>query len=300
MELVVNQQIYYSNKQIIPIRDIAESLLALEGVIRHSPKVLEALFPGTTIFSVDIFIKELKSDSLWEDFIIKFIFGGQTKFDECIESMRERIGMDNIMNKPQLIGAIIAVLILTGGAYYLGKDQLVAPEERAAIEANNNTIINIGAGMLEMSSEEFKILIEGAVKDKSKLAKDAVRLVQPANKDPEASITFNNNKDLQIRPETIKVMSRHTNEPENTEFIEDFLNIDMELRATDLDSTKRGWAVVVPELSDRRIKLQFDSTVNPEDLYEKRRFKGNISVIFRYDKEYKEIPTLVFLRKVTE
>ena len=37
MELVVNQQIYYSNKKLIPIEDVADSLLALERVIRHSP-----------------------------------------------------------------------------------------------------------------------------------------------------------------------------------------------------------------------------------------------------------------------
>lgn len=297
MELVVKQQIYYSNKQLVPIKEVAESLLALEAVIRHSPQVLEALFPGTTIKAVDVFIKELRSDSIWEDVIIKFVFGSQKKFDQFVANARERLGMDNIVNNPQLLSAIIIVLILMGGAYYLGKDK---PEQRATIEANNNTIINIGAGMMEMSAEEFKSLIEGAVNDKAKLARDALRVVKPAKLDSNASITFNANDELQITPDAVCAIPRYVGEPEEEEFIEDFAEIDMELRATDLDSTKRGWAVVVPELSERRVRLQLDPTVNPEELYEKRKFRANATIIFGQDKDYKLIPKLVFLREILE
>lgn len=297
MELVVRQKIYYSNKQLVPIKEVAESLLALEAVIRHTPQVLEALFPGTKIDAVDVFIKELRSDSIWEDVVIKFIFGNQKKLDQFVENIRERIGMDNIINNPLLLSAIILVLILTGGAYYLGKD---TPEQRAIIEANNNIIINIGAGMMEMSAEEFKLLIEAAIKDKAKLAKDAVRVVRPAKLDSEAAITFNNEEKLQITPEAVRAMPRYVAEPEEEEFIEDLPKIEMELRATDLDSTKRGWAVVIPELSERRVRLQLDPTVNPEELYERRKFRGNATIIFGRDKEYKKIPKLVFLREIVK
>lgn len=298
MELVVTQQIYYSNKELVPIKEIAESLLALDGVIRQSPEVLEALFPGTKINGVDVFIKELRSDSIWEDVVVKFAFGSQKKFDQFIGNIRERVGMDNIVNNPQLFSAIILTLILSGGAYYLGKDQSENPEQRATIEANNNTIINIGAGMMEMSAEEFRLLIDGAIKDKAKLAKDAIRVVKPAKLDPEASITFNDSADLQITAESVRAMPRYVSEPEEEEFIEDFSAIEMELRATDLDSTKRGWAVVVPELADRRVRLQLDPTVSPEELYQRRKFSGNATIIFGLDKESKRVPKLVFLREI--
>ncbi|PPV42114.1 hypothetical protein C5L43_02900, partial [Ectopseudomonas oleovorans] len=194
MELTVHQQIYYSNKELVPIKDVAESLLALEAIIRQSPDVLEAMFPGTKIQSVEVYINELKSDSIWEDVVVKFIFGNQKKFDEFIANVRERIGMDNIMNNPQLLSSIILVMILSGGAYYLGKDKSATPEQKATIEANNNTIIQIGAGMVDLSAEDFKAIIDSAIKDKEKLAKNAIKVVNPAKRDPEASITFNDNK----------------------------------------------------------------------------------------------------------
>lgn len=298
MELTVHQQIYYSNRELVPIKDVAESLLALEAIIRQSPDVLEAMFPGTKIQSVEVFINELKSDSIWEDVVVKFIFGNQKKFDEFIANVRERIGMDNIMNNPQLLSSIILVMILSGGAYYLGKDKSATPEQKATIEANNNTIIQIGAGMVELSSEDFKAIIDSAIKDKEKLAKNAIKVVNPAKRDPEASITFNDNEELRIQNESVKAMPRFVQEPEDEEYIEDHKNIELEIRAIDLDSTKRGWAVVVPDLHKKRVRLQLDPTVNPEDLLDKRKVNANVTVIFGHDKEYNKIPKLVFLREI--
>lgn len=298
MELTVHQQIYYSNKELVPIKDVAESLLALEAIIRQSPDVLEAMFPGTKIQSVEIYINELKSDSIWEDVVVKFIFGNQQKFDEFIANVRERIGMDNIMNNPQLLSSIILVMILSGGAYYLGKDKSASPQQKATIEANNNTIIQIGAGMIELNSEDFKALIDSAIKDKDKLAKNAIKVVNPAKRDPEASITFNGNEELRINNESVKAMPRSIQEPEDEEFIEDYKNIELEIRAIDLDSTKRGWAVVVPDIHKKRVRLQLDPTVDPEDLLDKRKVNADVTVIFGHDKEYNKIPKLVFLREI--
>lgn len=298
MEITINQQLYYSNKELVPIRDVAESLLALEAIIRQSPDVLEAMFPGTKIISVSVFINELKSDSIWEDLIIKFVFGDQKKFDEMISGLREKVGMENIMQNPQLLSAILLVMILTGGAYYLGKDKSAQQEQKTTIEANNNVIINIGAGMLQIEADEFKAIIEGALKDKDKLAKNAAKIVNPAKRDPNASIKFNDNTQLSISPETVKAMPSHIIEPEEEEFIEDFESIEIEVRATDLDSTKRGWAAVVPELSKRRVKLQLDPTVDPEELAELRNITGKATIIFGHDKEFNKIPKLIFLREV--
>lgn len=300
MEITINQQLYYSNKELVPIRDVAESLIALESIIRQSPDVLEAMFPGTKIISVSVFINELKSDSIWEDVIIKFVFGDQKKLDEMISGLREKVGMDNIMQNPQLLSSILLVMILTGGAYYLGKDKSAQQEQKATIEANNNVIINIGAGMLKIEAEEFKAIIDGALKDKDKLAKNASKIVSPAKRDPNASIKFNNNTQLSISPETVKAMPSHIVEPEEEEFIEDFENIEIEVRATDLDSTKKGWAVVVPELSKKRIKLQLDPTVEPEKLAELRNITAKATIIFGHDKKFNKIPKMVFLREVID
>ncbi|MEK8090935.1 hypothetical protein [Thermithiobacillus plumbiphilus] len=300
MELVIHQQIYYSNKNLVPLRDVAESLLALEAVIRQSPDVLDALFPGTKISSVDVFINELKSDSIWEDLIVKFVFGSQQKLDELINNIRERVGMDNLVRNPKLLSIVIITMVFAGATYFMLRDKKATPEQKSTIEANNNTIINIGAGLLEFDALEFKALIEGAVKDKDTLARNAIKVVRPAKRDPDASITFNGNSELMITPASIQAMPQVIPEPEDEQFVEDFPAIDLEIRATDLDSTKRGWAVVVPELGKNRVRLQIDPSINPEIIAEQRRFKGSVTVIFGYDKQNNKVPKLVFLRKIVD
>ena len=63
------------------------------------------------------------------------------------------------MNNQQLLSSIVLVMILSGGAYYLGKDKSATPQQKATLEANNNTIIQIGAGMVELSSKDFKTIL---------------------------------------------------------------------------------------------------------------------------------------------
>lgn len=300
VEKTIRQVIYYSNKQPIPIRDVAESLIALEDIIRQSPAVLEAMFPGTHILHVEVYIDHLKSDSLLADVAVKFVFGSHSKLDEFIFNTRERIGMDELMNDPNLLSTILLIMILIGGAYYLGRNTTASPEKKATIEANNNTIIQIGAGLVNLEAEDFKTIIDSAIKDKDKLAENAVKLVKPAKRDQDATITFNNNEELRIKNGSVRAMSSSIEESEEEPDIEDFENIQLEIRATDLDSSKQGWGTVIPELHSRRIRMQLDPFIKPIDLRNKETIRGNITVVFGYDKSRNRIPKLVFLREIVD
>ena len=298
----VSQKIYYSNEEYVPIGEIAHSLIALEALIKQAPDVLEALFPDSSIINVDVFINELKSDSIWEDLVVKFLFGSQQRFDECIENTRQKLGMEEIMNNPKFLSAVIIAMILGGGAYYLGKSNSPSDQKaKATIEANSNTIIQIGAGMVDMSAEEFTTLVITAIKDKDKLAKNAANIVKPAKRDSNASITFNEDPALSISTDSVKAMPEYkaTNE-EQEETIEDFPNINLEIRAIDLDSSKRGWAVVAPSLHKRRVKLQLDPAVKPSDLLNKSSVNASVTVIWGVDTKNQKIPKLIFLREIVK
>jgi hypothetical protein len=300
VEITIRQEIYYSNKKLVPIKDVAESLLALEAIIRQSPSLLEAMFPGTEISFVEIYINELKSDSLWEDVVVKFIFKDQKNLDEFIANIRERAGMDNLMNNQHLLSIIVIALIFASVLYVLNKDQSTLPEQKTTIEANNNTIIQIGAGIVDLSAQDFKAIIDSAIKDKNGLAKNAAKFVAPAKRDPDATITFNNNDELRINKDAISAIPRFIPELEEEVYIEDFKNIELEIRATDLDSNKRGWAVVIPDLHKRRVRLQLDPGIEPEILMGRKKIMADVTVIFGYDNERNRIPKLVFLREVND
>ncbi len=170
MELIVNQQIYYSNKEHVPLKEVAESLIALDGIYKQSIPVIEGLFPGTTIESVEVFFNELKSDSIYEDIFVKFIFGTQENLDKFIETARKNLKIEELAKNPKLLSAIVISLILSGGYYSLEKDNSTKPKDKIVINGNNNTIIQLYANDFQKEPSEYKSLIEEAIKDKEKLA----------------------------------------------------------------------------------------------------------------------------------
>ena len=298
MELTTTHQIHYSNKEHIPLSEIADSLLALESLIRQTPDILESLFPGTKISGIEVYLSELKSGSLFEEVLVKFFFSSQQTLDTLVQNLRERLGLQHLQNN-QLLSAIIIILILTGGAYYYGKAN-TGEENKAKLEVNNNFIINLGADFIEMKSAEFRSALEAGIKDKDKLAKDAVRFVKPAKRDPEAHIRFDNDKKLQINPETVKAMPSHIAEADPVEIVEDFDRVEVLIRAVDLDSHRKGWAAIISDISERRVKLHLDPHIDGGTLMLHPAAIANVTAIFKSDEEGKKIPILYFLREVHE
>lgn len=297
----ISQRIYYSNKEYVPVGEIAHSLIAFESLVKQAPEVLEALFPDVKIIDVEVFIKELRSDSIWEDLVVKLIFGNQQRFDECIDNTRQKLGIEKIMNNnPNFLSAVLVAMILAGGAYYLGKSSSPTDKEaKATIEANNNTIIQIGAGMVDMTAEEFTSIVVSAIKDKEKLAENSSKVVKPAKRDSKATITFNEDPNIQISNASVRAMPEYKGKAEEPEdIIEDFHDVRLEIRAIDLDSTKRGWAVVAPSLHKRRVKLQLDPSIKPMDLKNRLSIDGHITVVWGTDKQGNKLPKLIFLREI--
>ena len=190
MEVIVRQQIYYSNKEWIPAGEIASSLLALEELIKSSSEVIEKIFPGVIVERVDVYVNELRSDSLWEDLVVKFVFGSQDNFDEQISGFRKKIGMEYLDRHPNVLGVIIGAMIL-GSAIVIYDAVSGKESERAVIEANNNIIINIGAGEVDIDSEDLKEIISGVIKSNPSITDAAVEVVSPARKNPNARIVIN-------------------------------------------------------------------------------------------------------------
>ena len=295
----MHQKIYYSNRDLVPIREIAESLIALEGIVHQSPAVLEALFPGTTIYKVEVFLQELSSDSIYEDIVVKFVFGSQEKLDAFINNMRERMGMDRIQNNNQIFAAIILAMALGGGAWLLSRDKSTDPGRQVTIHANNNVIINVGAEMLDMDVEQFRQIIESTVGDKGRLARDSAKFVKPAKRDRDATITFSDRKELRINADTVQAMPVDTGRSDPVQAIEDYTDVDITIRAIDLDSHKRGWAAVVPVVGERRIRMQLDPAVDPAVLLSNPNLRGDVTVIFEIVGDQRQAK-VAFLRKITE
>lgn len=282
MEISLKQQIYYTNRELVPLSEVAESLIALQAIIEKSPLILERLFPGTRIHGVHVYVDELRSGSIIEDLIIKLIFGDQEQFDIMLSKARKYLKMEHLVKNPAILSVVILALIVAGGAYYVAKSN--EPNKQTTINASHNTIIQIGAGMVDMSAEEFGAIIESAISNHDELAKNAAKVVKPAKRDPKAEIIINGNDDLKLDAKTIAAMPSYIKESSMEDFKREFDALEVEIRAGNLDSLKSGWTAIVPSMGNRKIKLLLDPGVAAEDLFGDRKIKLKLTLLYRTEK----------------
>lgn len=299
-ELVIEHHLEYTTKEPISIPEIVDALLGLERIIQRTPDVLETLFPNTKITNVNVLLANLESGSLIEDIIVKFVFGKQEDFDDFIKKVREKCQMDKLKDNKVLLTSIIVSLILTGG-YYAVKKSGGDPQKLYQIEANNNTIINIGAGMVEMSPELFKSIIETTIKKDTNLATDAIHIIKPAKKTESAEIIFDNIQDLKVTKNTVSSIPSYLyQEDEDAEHFEDLKDVFLEIRAMDLDRKRQGWAAVVPAYSKERAKLQIDAIINLESLKGKSKLKGDVTLVWGVGEKDSKFLRRIILKEIKE
>lgn len=299
MLTTTNQSIYFSNKSHIPIEDVANSLLAFKSLLEATPDIFEKLLPGLHIRSITVDLNEIKAGSLWEDVVVKLVWGSQDKLEEDVENLRTHLHMEELMKNKKLLGAIVLCLIL-GGSLYLLTQNNAPPEQKISIEANQNVIINIGAEITGLANDQFKAIIDSAISRSDQVKKDAVKIVRPAKRESDSSIIMNNDAETSINSSAIRAMPSITPDIDQPETIDDFKSVEIQIRATDLDSTKKGWAAVIPSVSDRRTKMHLDPHIKVGDLIGKKVVTGDITVVFKQDSSGNKFPSLIFLRSLSK
>lgn len=237
-------------------------------------------FEGVTTVDIDkieVLIRKLESGSLLEDIGIKFFFKDQAGLDAFVAKVRSNTLENGMVGKSIIVSAVLAAVVGTG-AYYASTSQAKGSGQ-TTITANNNVIINIGAGESGMTPEAFKAVIETAIKDKKALAENSVAFFKPARADRNASITFDDNDAVRFSPEVIAATPRAV-KMERPEYTKDYSDVDLQVRATDLDHNKTGWAGVIPDLIDRRIPLKLAENVKPSDL-NRFQVRADVTVFFK-------------------
>lgn len=250
LTLDLSHRFHYSNREPVPIADVASSLVALERILLRVPKVL-TLVTGVQIDGVEIYIEDIRSGSLIEDIAIRLLFKDQDGMNAFLDKIREGVGQRKVIRNVLVGSAIMGVL---GYGLYSATKATSTPAAAQSVQISNNVIINIGAEQAGMKPEQLQSIIEAAVSDKKANARDAIEFVKPAKLDPAATISMEGKTVLAIPNETIKVVpSSLILDDSPTE--KAYLDVDLQIRATNLDSRSSGWAALIPGLVDRRVKL---------------------------------------------
>lgn len=253
-----SHELYYSNKNHISIPDLVKSLNGLNGIAKHLPAVLKAIY-GIEIQGSSVLISKVEAGSLWQDFLIALHFENKKEFEKAVK----KFGEDHPVLKN-----VITVLIAAVAMWAMFEAASRVNGDTTNIEANNNVIINIGAGEVGMTPEGLKSVLDSAIKDKDAVARSSLNLIAPAKSDPEASLKFggpNEYTQLEISAESIQAAPSVLQEIiEKREAHID--NAIISVRAIDLDNRAKGWFGLING-ETRRLPIALDPTVNAEEIH---------------------------------
>lgn len=282
--------VYYNTEQPVPIDQVIAALQALEGLLKDVPRVVEGL-TKTEIHRSEIFVEKIESGSLTEKVFIKFFFKDQEGLDRFIEKISENKVMKNTIIAVAL-GALATYGVMWASSMMKGS----APN----ITANNNVIINIGAGEVKMTPEEFRAVVEAAVINKQATAKNALKFIEPARLDPNSTVQIQGadlERPLVITKESISEAPKKLDLPRN-ELIEDIKEVEVHLRASDMDSKKTGWAGSIPGITDR-VKIELDPVVSEAEIFGKTKIMADVTLISTIKSGAREYaPSTIFIRKI--
>src|SRR5690606_25906764 len=125
----------------------------------------------------EFYVEKIEAGSLLEKVGVKLFFKTEADFDAFLDRIRENGALRNSI-VAVAFGALVTYGILSAtGAMNSPSTQ---------ITANNNVVINIGAGEVKMTPEAFQAVVAAAVGDKKSTAANAVKFLTPARNDSDS------------------------------------------------------------------------------------------------------------------
>lgn len=287
-----SHRIVYNTRKPVPIKDVVTALQGLSGVLASVPGVVSGL-TGVPIDGSEFLIQKLESGSLIEEVVIRFLFKDKAGLDAFID----KIGDNKVIKT-----AVVSIALTALAAY--GLTQATSSKPASAITANNNVIINIGAGEVNMSPEQFAAVVRAAVGDKKALAESSLKFVKPAKSDPESSVTVSDlvARDVQAQPLQLtaaaiaEAPTRIDLEP--NERIEEFRGAKLVIRATNLDSKTSGWAGKLDH-REERLPIELDPSVSESEIFGRQSVLVDGALIFKEKRRSRELrPARIYVRRV--
>lgn len=294
MDIILTSNFHYSTSKPVSLAEVGQALQALDRIIQRSPAVLEALIPGLRIKQIRGYPLRISEGSLDEDIKLHVVAEIQQALQAKVESVGERLGIETLQKDSKLISWVLMALIVTGAitAY----NAIFPTKEAYHIQGDNNTIFNIGGDITGLDPAQLRAIIDAQAGDRKSLSRDAVDVLRPAKASPGAGFRSG---ELELTPPAVAEVPFALPDLDDPE-VEELFDVEGQIRASDLDSTKSGWRVLIPAISDQRIKMHVAPGIDLEELSTRKTFTGDVVVVRRRLPDGTLRPVLVLLNSVRE
>jgi hypothetical protein len=218
---------------------------------------------------------------------------------EVPDVINKMFGMD--VSQHSAIASILFIVLLYYGAEFV-RGLVNKAIGRSLLQDELNGIVAEVSKEFHIGEDRIKQVLADCYRTPSRiklLGKAAIRVFAPSKRQNNAAIIVG---DRRIEPRIVAEVPSDTrlldaDEPPATEPLE---NVRIELHAQDLDRAKSGWAAVIPEISQTRLRMQIYPPIKTEDIYTKHDVLGDIILVSRRNEAGNMEPYMFYLVRVDD
>jgi hypothetical protein len=297
MEVRFPHTILYDIPKDVPVADVIDSLLGAERILLDIGPLLERLVPGLEA-QVRIYVREISPSSLREILLAALFTTYQKDLEKDVPDLVHKMfGVD--VSQHSAIATILFIVLLYYGAESVRR-LVNKAVDKSLLENELNGIVAEVSKEFRLPEDRINQILADRYRTPSRiklLGKAAIRVFAPSKRQNNAAIIVG---DRRIEPRIVAEVPSDTrlfdaDEPPITEPIE---NVRIELHAQDLDRAKSGWAAVIPEISQTRLRMQIYPPIKTEDIYTKHEVVGDIILISRHNGAGDMEPYMFYLVRV--
>lgn len=306
LSITFPQQLYYSTTKPVHVTDVIKSLSGLNTLVKSTKGTLNTLLE-TEISNIELFVKTIEEGSLLEETFVKLFFNSQAEYDAFLKQIHDKFGDKAMKTTGAIILAVVGLLTLYG-AYKAA----TAGSDNGTINSNSfNTINNYyidpktwkkAAELTGMSPQDIKLVIEQTIRNRKAIAQSAIELMAPTKDDENAELFIGQNHKIEepLMPnEVVKSIPHGKIEFSAIEDVIDYNDVDIQIRALDLDNPKKGWAGIIPNIIDYRVKIEVAKDVKTDKLKINKTLRADVSVELKKDTSTGELKaSKIILHKI--
>lgn len=293
-------EVTYDFDEDATINEIAASLVANERFIKEAVGVIQACHPNLEISGLKIKLSEVTQNSPLKELVaVTMVIAFQKDLEEEVPDFIQYLTGIDVTDKYDTIVTVGVVAVALYGGLALIERTLKSKKTPKMIEAYNN-VTNVAGDLIQVAPETFREKMEerlGGGKNRS-ISKNARDFFLPAKKRHARSIETSS--EVQIDANVIDEIPSEVDEAAIDEKLDeyDLDSVTVLLRAHDLDSDKAGWAGVIKDVSEERVKVHKDPAIPAEKLFDKKSVKANVRVYSKENENGEMLPYLYVILEV--
>lgn len=303
MEKTFQHEIIYQIDNAATIEEVANALVANARFVREAVGVIEDCHAGLTVSNVKVRLASLSQESPFRELLtVALVLGFQEDLEaEVPDIIQALTGVDIPDQYDSMVTIFVVGVSLYGALKLVDRLMRSRPDEPSSppsgkLKDSYQSVTNVAGDLIQVTGERVREVMEdrlGGGRSRS-IAKAARDFFQPAKRHNARSIdTKTVSLDRGVIDEVPSDVDEMAFAPRQNEY--DVPNVTVSLRAHNLDSEKAGWAAIVADVYQERVKLHIDPSIPAEQIFTQSEIRGDVRVYSREDESGEMVPFLYIL-----